>query len=149
MKNLCKYLVLSLFLLTALPAQAGKFVDDDGLALSGYDLVSYFQPGGPLVGSATHEVVWNETRFHFSTPENAALFSQNPEKYMPQYNGYCAFGLAVGNVSPIDPMAYSIADDRLFLMINQATLAMWQKNEPKLIKRADKFWQGLTPKPQN
>ena len=119
-------------------------VDADGISISGYDPVSYFREGGPLQGSSDYQRTHEGATFLFSSPENLALFDASPESYVPRYGGNCAFGVALGNLSPVDPLAYSIRDNKLYLMINQATQAMWRKREEKLIPKANSAWRKLS-----
>ena len=113
------------------------------VAVAGYDPVSYFQAEGPLRGSASHEVEHDGALYRFANEENAAKFRAEPERYMPQYGGFCAYGMTFGSRSPVDPLAYRIHDDKLYIMINQGTTAMWQSRKKVAIPKADAAWRHL------
>ena len=140
----------SLLLLSPAVSLAGalQLMDDGGVAVAGYDPVSYFQPGGPKIGNSGIEVKHEGAIYRFASNENAALFEANPEAYVPQYGGFCAYGMSFGSRSPIDPLAYQIHDDKLYIMINQGTAAMWQGRKEKSIKKADRAWQHLVQEGQ-
>ena len=127
----------------AAAVQGRTFVDESGVAVAGYDPVSYFQAEGPLRGSASHEVEHDGALYRFANEENAAKFRAEPERYMPQYGGFCAYGMTFGSRSPVDPLAYRIHDDKLYIMINQGTTAMWQSRKKVAIPKADAAWRHL------
>jgi len=86
--------------------------------------------------------------YAFSSHENSLEFQRNPKKYLPQYNGNCAYGMVYGAESSIDPLVYEIVNDRLFFLINHGTKKRWNKRAPYYIKRGDKAWKKLV-KAQN
>ncbi|WP_018969330.1 YHS domain-containing (seleno)protein [Rubritalea marina] len=117
-----------------------------GVALQGWDPVSYFS-GSPKEGNSAHRVAYQGVTYHFSSAANAAAFKAEPEKYEPQYGGWCAYALAVGNGKVrIDPESYKVVDGKLFLFYNQFpfgnTLNKWNKGSDKAqIAIADAAWQ--------
>ncbi|NET33306.1 MAG: YHS domain-containing protein [Cyanothece sp. SIO1E1] len=114
-----------------------------GAAIGGYDPVAYFEQGGPTAGSDefTHE--WRNATWKFSSAENRDLFAANPEQYAPQYGGFCAWAVSQGSTAPIDPNAWKIVDDKLYLNFNQDIQARWEKDIPGNIAKADSNWPGV------
>lgn len=125
-------------------------VSKDGVAIDGYDLVSYFQPGKPQKGNASFRHVYNNVTYHFANQGNLEIFKASPEKYLPQYEGYCALGVSYGKKISIDPLTYKIIDNKLYLFYNGKTtrgsinsLVTWNKDESRLLKRAENQWPDV------
>ena len=111
-------LVTGLWILSApLPAAEKPLVNRDnaGIAIKGTDPVAYFLQGEPVKGEADLAFQWLEATWLFSSQENLDLFTENPEKYAPQYGGYCAYAMASGNFVDIIPEAWKIFDGKLYL----------------------------------
>jgi YHS domain-containing protein len=109
-------------------------------AIKGYDPVAYFTQNKPLKGKADITLEWQGATWHFATTENRALFEQNPEKYAPQYGGWCAYGWAQGYPAKIDPDAWRIVDDKLYLNYNRSVQSDWEQKQREFIVKADKNW---------
>ena len=73
-------------------------------------------------------------------------FSKNPDKYVPQYGGYCAFGLSDGHKAPTDPDAWTIVDGKLYFNYSLKVKELWIKNPTERIEKADKNWPMLKDK---
>ncbi len=116
------------------------FAENNGIALGGYDVVSYFVSGAPAEGSKTHKARHNGITYRFANADNRALFEADPEKYAPAYGGHCALGVRYGQKSPVDPEAWRIHDGRLFLLLNRGTAAVWDRKKAINISKADKVW---------
>src|SRR5262245_26375588 len=84
------------------------FKEKDGVALKGYDVVAYFSQSKAVAGKKEFEHEWMGARWRFANAENRDLFAKSPEKYAPQYGGYCAYGVADGHLSPTEPDAWKI-----------------------------------------
>jgi len=113
------------------------------LALSGYDAVSYFKDGKPVVGKSAFAYTWMDAVWHFSSAENRDAFAKEPEKYAPQYGGYCAFGTSQGHLVPGDPQAWKVVDDKLYLNYNKDVQKFWLQDVPGNIQKADENWPKL------
>lgn len=112
-------------------------------AIDGYDPVSYFVDGRAERGSADFTAEWNGTVWHFTSNAHRTMFIENPEKFAPQYGGFCALGMAHGGDVPTNPEAWTIHDGKLYLnMIEEVTIT-WRYNPDKLIKRADRRWEAM------
>lgn len=113
---------------------------EDGLAIGGYDPVAYFVEGSPTRGSAEHSHSWNGTEWRFASEANRAAFAANPEKYAPQYGGYCAWAVAEGYTASTDPDAWTIVDDKLYLNYSRRVQRRWERDIPGNISRANGNW---------
>ena len=94
-------------------------LDEEGIALRGYDPVSYFTEGEPVKGQEAYSFVWKEVTWHFTTAENRDLFSREPEKYAPANGGYCTFGIVLGKKFDGDPKVWSVIKSRLYVFLNE------------------------------
>ncbi len=111
-----------------------------GTAIDGTDPVAYFTEGRPVEGSSdfTHE--WNGATWRFASAENRDLFAADPEKYAPQYGGYCAWAVSQGYTASTDPTAWKIVDGKLYLNYNASVQSKWEKDVPGFIASADGNW---------
>ena len=114
-----------------------------GLALRSYDPVAYFTEGKPVIGTATYTATHNGATYRFASQENLEVFKSNPDKYVPQYGGFCAFGVAVGAKFDGDPELWKIEDGKLYLNLNPDIQEQWAKDIPGQIAKADKNWPGI------
>src|SRR5262245_32720617 len=101
--------------------------DSAGLALKGYDVVAYFAQGKPVAGKKEFQYEWMGARWQFSSSANRDLFAANPDKYTPQYGGYCAYGVSEGHKAPIDPMVWKIVNGKLYLNYNADIGKQWRQ----------------------
>lgn len=117
-----------------------------GYVAEGFDVVAYFTESKPIEGKKDFTVTYNDVRFKFSKLENLKLFKSNPEKYIPQYGGYCAYALAVkGKKVSINPKTFEVRDGKLYLFYNKGktnTLQFWLNEGAKELQlKADVNWQ--------
>lgn len=121
-------------------------LDESGIALSGYDAISYFT-GEPKKGNASFSYTYNGVKYLFVSETNLSLFKKAPAKFEPAYGGWCAYAMgASGEKVDVDPKTYKLLDGRLYLFYNtwvNNTLPKWNKNETDLKTRADKNWAGF------
>jgi YHS domain-containing protein len=142
-----KHLLLLLFLLSALNSESQTvYFSESGTAIRGYDPVAYFSDRKPVKGSKEFTVSWAGADWQFKSKENVKLFQENPEKYAPQYGGYCAYGVSEGHKSPTDPDAFTIVEGKLYLNYNLKVKELWTKNISGHIEKAEKNWPGLKDK---
>lgn len=113
------------------------------LAIKGYDPVAYFTAGKAVPGSAEHEAVWGEATWRFASAEHQALFLKEPSRYVPQYRGFCAMGVAYGMKVEVDPEAWTIVDGKLYLNYDKASREKWRADRTAMIKTADENWRQL------
>ena len=116
------------------------------LAMHGYDPVAYFTEGRARVGKAAFTSKHGNAAYRFAGKANKQKFEQNPQRYVPQYGGYCAFGVAVGAKFDGDPTLFRIVDDKLYLNLNPDIQATWQKDIAGNIAKADGNWTQIRDK---
>ena len=109
--------------------------------IGGYDAVSYFT-GSPVFGSAKFAAEHEGRVYHFATASNRDAFLADPQRYLPQYGGLCAFAMAQGNKVRGDPRSYRIVEGRLFLNLNSTIHKRWERNMTAYIRRADERWRS-------
>jgi hypothetical protein len=124
--------------------------DEVRLAISGYDPVAYFTDGKPVVGVSQFEHVWHDARWRFASAAHRDAFIQGPNRYAPQYDGYCAMGLAIekGHKATVDPEAWAIVDGKLYVMHSLAARERWMQNVAENIKRDEENWPAVKQQPE-
>ena len=115
----------------------------DNVAVKGFDTVAYFTEAAAVEGKKAHTLEWNGATWRFSTAANKALFEDDPEKYAPQYGGYCAWAVSQNKTAGIEPEQFSIVDGKLYLNYNGAVKDKWLADTSDNIVTGDKNWPGL------
>lgn len=121
-----------------------------GVALGGFDPVSYFPVGGgkPAKGFVQRDYKHGGVTYRFASDANRDRFRANPEKYLPAYNGWCAWAMAELNAKvDVEPAAYEIYYGKLYVFYDHADLnthALWLKNPEAMVARADANWKALS-----
>jgi YHS domain-containing protein len=132
---------------TVLTATAGRadeiFTNTWGSAIRGYDPVAYFTEGRPVEGVSAHTLEWRGATWYFASAENLEAFRAEPERFAPQYGGYCAWAVSQGYTASIDPEAWDIVDGKLYLNYNRDIQARWQGDRPGFIALADGNWPAI------
>ena len=115
----------------------------DGAAIRGYDPVAYFTLGEPTEGdpSITHDYMGASWRF--TSTGHRDLFAANPEKYAPQYGGYCSWAASRDYVATTNPKAWEIVDDKLYLNFSLPVHTLWRIKKRENISKADANWPDL------
>jgi YHS domain-containing protein len=142
-------IVISLCVLAALPALALEPVNKTllgGVAIKGYDPVAYFTDGKPVKGSKEFTMEWQKATWRFASAKNRDLFAKEPEKYTPQYGGYCAYAVSQGYTADIDPERWKIVGGKLYLNYSEKAQGLWEKDISGHIAAADKNWPKLLAK---
>lgn len=139
--------LLALIIFSAVSfAQKSPVYVKSNAAIGGYDPVAYFTMHKPVMGMASYTYNWNGADWHFSSAENMVSFKASPEKYAPQYGGYCAYGLADGHKAPTDPNAWTVSDGKLYLNYNKDVQTSWLKDKNNYIMEANKKWPEVKNK---
>lgn len=112
-------------------------------AIRGYDPVAYFVKDEPTKGSSQFSYQWNGANWHFSSSKNRDAFIDNPQKYAPQYGGYCAYAASRGYTASTAPEAWSIVDGKLYLNYNKSVRDIWSEDIPSNITKANRNWSNL------
>ena len=137
---------LALVLLAApLAADAGSSVNTDAanVAIEGYDAVAYHTVGQPLPGNPaiTHE--WHDAVWQFASVENRDLFASDPDRYAPQFGGFCAGAMSEGIVAPIDPQEWEIVNGQLFLGGRPGATEYIRNDQQDRLSDANTNWTRL------
>lgn len=136
--------IAALFLLPSLASAAE--VGNSTVAVQGYDVVGYFTDGKPVKGDGDHVVVHQGVNYLFASDEHKKLFEANPEKYVPQYGGWCAYGVSVNKKFISDPTVWKIVDGKLYLNLSRPVALKWTLDVPGNIKKADANWASVKDK---
>jgi len=115
-------------------------------AVQGYDVVSYQTGKRPIRGNGNFVAVYDGATYQFSSADNQEIFEKNPEKYVPTYGGYCAFGASVGKKFIGDPEVWRVVDGKLYLNLDNSIQSEWLKDVPGRIKTADANWRNISDK---
>ncbi len=115
--------------------------EDSEVAVSGYDVVSYFEGNGtPVEGNKQFTVRHDGADYQFVTAENAEKFKADPAAFAPQYGGHCAWAMARGSLAPGDATVYKIVDGKLYLNFNKQVQEQWLADIPGFITKAEAAW---------
>ena len=139
--------VLFIIALTvATSVEAGKPVYSGGrdrAAIRGYDPVAYFTQNEAVKGSKEFTVSYNGATWMFSSAEHKALFEADPEKYAPQFGGYCAYAVSQNTTASIKPKYFTIHEGKLYLNYSKPVHKRWSSNKADLIKQAETHWPNI------
>jgi YHS domain-containing protein len=116
------------------PIETGTF---NNKAIYGYDTVAYFSQNKPVKGADEITSEWRGAVWHFSSIDNKDLFDASPQKYAPQYGGYCAYAMSKGRFVGIDEEAFTIYKDKLYLNYSKGVAKDWREDKDGFIKLAD------------
>lgn len=132
-----------------------QYVDKAGFAVSGYDVVSYFdlpqsrigaEQQTPLAGNTAITTEYNGAIFAFASAANRDRFLADPKAFAPQYDGHCAYGVAQGGKVPGNPTLWRIVDGKLYLNITRNVVGFWEEDIPGNLVKSERNWDGLEPK---
>ena len=153
MKNLNLLLTVIIVAIASTVTAQTPPVDENGLAIGGYDVVAYFS-NTAVKGKTKITAEYNKATYQFSTKENRNAFKKNPSKYVPQFDGYCAWGVAAQDTKfPINPETYDIVDGQLYLFFNGPfdgtpfnAIEPWNVETTALRKTAHEKWPTVKSK---
>jgi YHS domain-containing protein len=121
---------------------------ENGLAIKGYDPVAYFDLGKPVEGSAEFAATYKGVVYRFASGEHRDRFNAAPEKYLPQYGGYCAYAISLNRIADIDPEEWAIVGGKLYLNNGFIAQTLWSLDKAGNIADGDHNWP-LVPKHEN
>lgn len=124
-------------------SQEAMMFADNGVAIRGADTVAYFSQGATVKGSSEHAVIWAGATWQFSSADNLEVFMGNPYAFAPQFGGYCAFNLSLGELKSSDPEAWSVYDGKLYLNHSLGVRELWSSDIPRHVALADANWPGI------
>lgn len=145
MKNQLVFIVFIL-LCSSVSAQNSQTFVNNGYAISGYDPVAYFTESKPVKGNKAFSYEWHDAIWLFASKATLDKFENDPEKYAPQYGGYCAYGCSNGYKASTQPDAWTIVDGKLYLNYNTKVKELWQEDREAFIQKADKNWPEIMDK---
>jgi hypothetical protein len=143
-------LTLALALLVSAPALGQSVVNTTvtdpltGVALDGYDAVTYFIEPAPLPGSSDFVHYWAGVPWYFASAANRDVFARNPEIYAPRHGGYCEMSLARGFLSDGKPQFYVIEQMKLYLFYSAANREAFLISKAEAVGDAEKHWAELS-----
>lgn len=115
-----------------------------GLGAKGYDVVAYFTDGKPTLGLDDYTAEYGGVSWRFASEDHRDKFAANPEKYAPQYGGFCAWGVAQGKLFDVDPVnGWKVVDGKLYLQFNGDIRKIWESDRSKFIAKANRNWPTL------
>jgi YHS domain-containing protein len=117
-----------------------------GIGLDGYDPVAFFTDGKPMNGDPAISATYKGATYFFVSKEHRLRFEEDPEKYVPQFGGYCAFGVSVGALFPVDVSTWQIRNGKLYLNLNPAILGQFNGDFEGKVAKAEKNWPKLVRK---
>ena len=142
-----KTIITLALLLASILTQAASEINTrgskDGTAIEGYDTVAYFTESKAVKGNRDFKHRWKDANWYFSSQENLELFKDDPEKYAPQYGGYCAYAVAKNDLAKIDPNQFTVLNDKLYLNYNKRINRKWNRKRDEYIADANDNWPSV------
>ena len=140
------FLIVSIFGALAALAHAGEVVNinKNGLALQGYDPVGYFTDGKPVKGSPEFTATYKGATYQFASAQHRDTFNQSPQKYEPQFGGFCGYAASINKLAPIEVEYFQVLHDRLVLQHNEKAWKLWHQDVEGNLKKADANWPTLS-----
>lgn len=120
-----------------------EFFSKNNMAIAGYDVVAFFTEGKPVLGNEQISLKYKGANWFFANNDNLAKFKANPERYLPQYGGYCAFGMSKGYKAPVEVDTWTIDNGKLYFNYNMKVKQSWVKNQQEFIQKADENWKNF------
>ncbi len=127
-------------------AQKSQTFQTNGKAIRGFDAVAFHTEAKPVEGKPEYSYQWNDAAWFFSSQANLDSFKMAPQKYAPQYGGYCAYGTSDGHKAPTETDTWTIVDSKLYFNYNKKVKEQWSKKNGELIPKADKNWEVIKDK---
>jgi hypothetical protein len=115
-----------------------------GLAVKGYDVVAYVSQGKPVEGSVHFEYRLGDSTYRFASAANRDAFVKEPDRYLPQFGGFCAYAVSRGYTADIDPLAWRIVDGKLYLNYSRRAQEKWEEDVPGNITKGHANWPALS-----
>lgn len=113
------------------------------IALQGYDPVAFHAAGKPVKGNPAILAEYDGYKFAFASEDNKAAFEKDADKFLPAYGGYCAFGVSIGVLFPVEIDTWEIIDGRLVLQYTAEVKQMFAEDKAENIRKADANWAKM------
>jgi len=146
-------ILLALFLIVSAPVFAqdkqANNIDNSNIALQGYSPVSYLDLGLAQKGLKEFKSTYQEINYYFTSAQQKATFEENPSRYLPQFGGFCAFGVYAGAKFRVDPNKFVVEDDKYYLFlydleVDAQQLWLSENNHQGLVAKANSNWKKLS-----
>lgn len=130
-------------------ANSARLVSDvvvdplSGVAMNGFDPISYFVGQEPERGSPDFELYWNGVAWYFSSEANLEVFSRSPRVYAPAFGGHGVMSLARGFLSDGNPLIYKVLDNRLYLFYSFSNREAFDLSDKQARLSALEYWQDM------
>lgn len=141
-----RFIIIALFSITTAFAQQSGVFAPSGKAIRGYDPVAYFTDSKPVPGDSSISYRYQGANWYFANVQNREDFKADPEKYTPQYGGYCAYGTSQGHKAPTEADAWTIENGKLYFNYNKKVQTLWNKDRSGHIQKADSNWPAIKDK---
>ena len=153
-KTISRTLASAIFLaaLTASPAafavdeynvSKGTTLSGAGVALRGSDAVALASGQEVVPGDASYTVEHDGVAYYFASEETMERFAAAPDSYLPQYGGYCAFGVAIDKKLDADPQFADIVDGKLYLFLNAVAFEKYLEDKEGTLAKAEENWPAM------
>lgn len=109
-------------------------------AIHGYDPVAYFKANEAVKGVADYSLEWGGAEWNFSSDANKELFAQTPNKFVPQFGGFCGYAVGKGFTADVDPEIFEIINGKLYLFIGEDEKAQWLEHKEENIRKCEELW---------
>ncbi len=119
-------------------------LNQKGVIIDGYDPVAFYTENKPVAGDEKYNYLYEGATYHFSSAANLEMFKADPEKYKPQFGGWCAYAVSLGRVAPVDVNYWSVQDGRLLFQHNKRADDGWKKDPAGNLLLADKYWPEVS-----
>jgi YHS domain-containing protein len=143
MKFICAVVLALVVAILPISAKTLTNTSWTGSGIKGYDPVAYFTDNKAVEGKNDFQTQMNGTTYYFASKEHKALFDANPEKYLPQFGGYCAYGVSINKTINIDPNAFQIIDGKLYLQYSKDILNKFNQDPTGNLQKAQANWPKL------
>ena len=115
------------------------------VAIDGYDTVAYWTENRAIEGEKKYSYEYKDAKWRFASQANLELFKANPEKYLPEYGGYCAWAMSDDSLASVDGDAWTMFDGKLYLNYNKRVMKEWRADKARFVQLADGFYQARFP----
>lgn len=126
--------------------QPARYLDRGGVALGGYDAVAYFTESRAVKGDPRFEFSWDGATWRFVSAEHRDRFAREPQRYAPQFGGYCAYAVSRGYTASADPEAWSVVNGKLYVNYSMRVKKTWEKDPAGYIARGESNWPAVLQK---
>lgn len=116
----------------------------NGIAIQGYDAVAYHTRQEAVKGDRAFSHMWRGVTWLFASAENRDTFAKSPETFIPEFGGFCAYGVSRGYAVDIDPHAFSIVDGKLYLNYSKNVQRTWNQDRAGYIEKAQRNWPKVS-----